>query len=186
MGVDLFLTVGSQMPFDRLTAAVAHWVREQQRVATNFDARAQVGTTQLDETALRGLRWSRLMSPADYLLHCRHARVLVAHAGMGSVLTAMDLGIPMVLMPRRATLGETRSDHQLDTARHLQRHWQGPPLRIAWDEHEVPDALDAALQGHWPPPLAFAHRVGHEGPNRTAGRPELIAHLRGLINLQRR
>lgn len=184
MGLDLFLTVGSQMPFDRLTAAVAHWVREHRRVETGFCALAQVGSTQLDEAALQGLHWSRLMTPSDYLHHCRQARVLVAHAGMGSVLTALDLGIPLVLMPRRGTLGETRNDHQLDTARHLQGHWQGPPLRIAWDEREIPEALEAAFQGRWPQP--FAQSLARDGAARATGRSELIAHLRDRIDLQRR
>ncbi len=40
---------------------------------------------------------------------------------MGTILTALDLGKPLILMPRRADLGEHRNDHQLDTAAEMAR-----------------------------------------------------------------
>jgi UDP-N-acetylglucosamine transferase subunit ALG13 len=44
------------------------------------------------------------------------ADVIVSHAGMGTILSATEIGKPIVLMPRRADMGEHRNNHQLDTA----------------------------------------------------------------------
>ncbi len=44
------------------------------------------------------------------------ATAIVAHAGMGTILTALEMGKPLLVMPRRAALGEHRNDHQLATA----------------------------------------------------------------------
>ena len=43
------------------------------------------------------------------------ARLVVAHAGVGSVVSAGEQGKPIVVLPRRAALGEHTSDHQVET-----------------------------------------------------------------------
>ena len=43
------------------------------------------------------------------------AAAIVAHAGMGTILTALETGKRLLVMPRRAALGEHRNDHQLAT-----------------------------------------------------------------------
>jgi UDP-N-acetylglucosamine transferase subunit ALG13 len=40
---------------------------------------------------------------------------------MGTILTALELGKPLILMPRRSDLGEHRNDHQRDTAAEMRR-----------------------------------------------------------------
>jgi UDP-N-acetylglucosamine transferase subunit ALG13 len=40
---------------------------------------------------------------------------------MGTILSAAELGKPVILMPRRAKFGEHRNDHQQDTAREMAR-----------------------------------------------------------------
>jgi hypothetical protein len=40
---------------------------------------------------------------------------------MGTILTAAELGKPLILMPRRAKFGEHRNDHQQDTVREMAR-----------------------------------------------------------------
>jgi UDP-N-acetylglucosamine transferase subunit ALG13 len=59
------------------------------------------------------------MSPAE----CRDAMLeaagIIAHAGMGTVLCALELGKPLLIVPRRASLGEHRNEHQMATARRL-------------------------------------------------------------------
>jgi len=57
-----------------------------------------------------------LFSEAVYEAAFREARVVVAHAGIGTLLTALQLGKPLIVVPRRAALGEQRNDHQVETA----------------------------------------------------------------------
>lgn len=107
----IFATVGGQMPFERLIRLVDEWAGREGR----DDVVAQVG---LGETP-RNLDCVRMFAPAEYRTTVREASVVVAHAGMGTILTALELGKPLLVLPRLAGLGETRNDHQVATARRL-------------------------------------------------------------------
>ena len=108
----IFVTVGGQLPFDRLVHTVDRWAAGQQR----SDVFAQIGES---ERPPNHIQWQRFLSPPDFQYKAREARVLIAHAGMGSILTALECGKPIVVMPRRAHLGEHRNDHQWATVNHL-------------------------------------------------------------------
>lgn len=157
----IFLTVGSQMPFDRLVQAVDAWA------AARGDAPEVVA--QIGDSTLRPqhLRHRRSMPPAEFQATCAAARFLVGHAGMGTVLTALELGKPLLLLPRRGELQETRNDHQLATARWLQGR-QG--IHIAWDVHELVPLLDSLMGADRLPP-----------PSATAPDARLIGAIRGFI-----
>jgi len=58
---------------------------------------------------------------------------------MGTIITALELDKPILVMPRRGDLGETRNDHQLATARRL--HALGL-IEVALDEAELRSRLD--------------------------------------------
>lgn len=49
----------------------------------------------------------------------RQSRLVVAHAGAGTVLTALQERRPVVLVPRLRSLGEHIDDHQLELAEAL-------------------------------------------------------------------
>lgn len=131
----IFVTVGAQMPFDRLVAAVDRWAELRNRT----DIYAQIGESGLQP---HHIQWSRFDAPAEFRRLVEEADVVVAHAGMGTILTALELGKPILVMPRRAALRETRSDHQVATARQLSL--QGL-VNVAWDEHELVEKLDRQL-----------------------------------------
>lgn len=58
--------------------------------------------------------------PSDELEQAvREADVVVAHAGTGAALTALEHGKCPLLVPRRAAAGEHVDDHQLEIAREL-------------------------------------------------------------------
>ena len=61
-------------------------------------------------------------SPFDELVeHVRRARVVVSHAGVGSVLTALANGKRPVVVPRLHRFGEAVDDHQLPFAPQARR-----------------------------------------------------------------
>jgi UDP-N-acetylglucosamine transferase subunit ALG13 len=123
----IFVTVGGQLPFDRLVHTVDRWAMHQHRE----DVFAQIG----ESTNPPGhIQWQRFLSPPDFQSKAREAQVIIAHAGMGSILTALELGKPIVLMPRRAHLGEHRNDHQWATVKHLGRD---VGVVVAADEDEL-------------------------------------------------
>lgn len=108
----IFVTVGGQVPFDRLVETVDAWAKEARR----SDVFAQIGTSRLEPSSIS---WVRFLSPEEYRRTVHSAEVVVSHAGMGTILTALELGTPLIIMPRRAHLAETRNDHQLATMRRL-------------------------------------------------------------------
>jgi UDP-N-acetylglucosamine transferase subunit ALG13 len=57
-----------------------------------------------------------LLPPDEFdRLFCS-ARLIVAHAGIGTILSAMQQQKPIIIFPRIAALGEHRNEHQLATA----------------------------------------------------------------------
>jgi UDP-N-acetylglucosamine transferase subunit ALG13 len=128
----IFVTVGTQLPFDRMVAAVDAWAG----AVPARSVTAQIGPSQVR----RGnIETRRFISPAECRRLMQEADVVVAHAGMGTILGALELGTPVLVMPRRAALGEHRNDHQLATARWFAK--QGS-ISVAFDEDELVRKLD--------------------------------------------
>lgn len=133
----IFLTVGTHEPFDRLVKAVDEWC-----AARHFEGLVFGQVTDRAKYLPTSFPWVPSLAPNIYRDHCRQASVMVAHAGMGSIITAMSIGKPLVIMPRRGHLGETRNDHQYDTAR---RFGDRPGIYSAMSEAELPTVLDRAM-----------------------------------------
>jgi UDP-N-acetylglucosamine transferase subunit ALG13 len=108
----ILVTVGGQLPFDRLIHAVDRWAMDSGR----DDVFAQIGNSTRPPSHVT---WERFLSPSDFQAKARESELIIAHAGIGSILTALELEKPIVVMPRRAHLGEHRNDHQWATVKHL-------------------------------------------------------------------
>ena len=108
----IFVTVGAQMPFDRLIESVDQWAGREGR----HDVLAQIGDGAYVPAHVRHVRH---MDPQTFRATVLDAEMIIAHAGMGSILTALELGKPILVMPRRGDLHETRNDHQVATAQKL-------------------------------------------------------------------
>lgn len=128
----IFVTVGTDGPFDRLVSTVDRWAATRGR----NDVVAQIGSSSLEPASLR---WHRFLDPPQFRDHFSSADLIVAHAGMGTILTALRYQKPLLVMPRRASLGEQRNEHQLATARHLM---QLGKVTVAADEAELLHWLD--------------------------------------------
>lgn len=128
----IFVTVGTQLAFDRLIHGVDDWAADR----PGLEVFAQAGPTSLEP---RHIDWKQFVSPDECRARMRGARAIVAHAGMGTILSALELGKPLLVMPRRAALGEQRNDHQLATARRFAQH---PGVAVAFDQDELAAKLD--------------------------------------------
>lgn len=123
----IFVTVGTQLPFDRMVRAVDDWAVSK----GCSDIFAQVGTSSYQP---RRIRCVPSLHPAEFKRRFMEATIVISHAGMGSIISAVEVGKPLIVVPRRAALGEHRNDHQLATAR---RFVELGVIRAAFDEHEV-------------------------------------------------
>ncbi|MFO1031254.1 MAG: glycosyltransferase [Planctomycetota bacterium] len=155
----IFVTVGHQMPFDRLIAAVDAWAGARGR----SDVFAQIGTTSLRPAHVQ---FADKIEPAEFKRRMQQATAVVAHAGMGSILTALECGTPILVMPRLGRLQETRNDHQVATAERMKALGR---VVVAMDEHELPAAMDR---------LADLARGPAIAPQAS---PELLAAVRAFV-----
>jgi UDP-N-acetylglucosamine transferase subunit ALG13 len=143
----IFVTVGSDIPFDRLLKAVDSWARENNRQ----DVFAQIGTHAWKPDYIA---FTPMLSPAEFRERLIASNVVVGHAGMGTILSALGHSKPILVMPRRLALNETRNDHQMATAEHLLAM---DKINVAFDEVELRvklDQIDALIPREKIPPLA--------------------------------
>ncbi len=122
----IFLTVGTQLPFDRLVAAV-----DEIAATLSEPVVAQIGVTQYQP---KHLDWHASLSPQQFDGFLSQARLLIAHAGTGTVLAAKRHTKPIIVFPRQSSLGEHRNDHQLATCKHLENT---PGVYIAYEPQDL-------------------------------------------------
>lgn len=138
--MNLFLTVGTQLPFDRLTRAVDDWLEDNPDHAPKVFG--QIGPVGGTNYLPRNFDWVEFLSPEEFGVRFEGASHVVAHAGMGTIISAMVAGKPITILPRRAALGEQRNDHQIATVRNFQTK---PGVQVAADEGDVSNAIDTML-----------------------------------------
>lgn len=88
-----------------------------------------------------GALWVDFLEYAELVEHVRVARVVVSHAGVGTVLTSLREGKRPVVVPRLHRYGEAVDDHQLGFGRRLA---QAGLVRLVEDPARLPDAIAAA------------------------------------------
>ncbi|WP_161957394.1 glycosyltransferase [Aestuariivirga litoralis] len=158
----MFVTVGTQLPFDRLIAAVDRWA-----ATADADVFAQTGSASY---VPEHMAWKRIITGTEANDWIRTADLVVAHAGMGTILTRCETGLPIIVMPRRAELGEHRNEHQSATAKRLAHL---PGLTVAENEVELFNQLRGFT------PLATTRRM------EAVASPMLLAAISEFIAVPR-
>lgn len=153
----IFLTLGTQLPFERLVQAVD--VAAGQLDEPIF---GQIGTSSY---VPKYMEYKDCLTPAEFREKFSAARVIVGHAGMGTILSARSSGKPLLIMARKASLGEHRNDHQLATLAQMR---STPGIHVLKDDTDLVSLLTK-------PDLPAMSDT--ESPNRT----RLITRLRSEI-----
>ena len=131
----IFVTVGSQLSFDRLTGAVDSWAAARPEA----ELFGQVGDTDNPPANFESVS---TMTPEEYQLRFAEADLIVGHAGMGTIIAALESGKPLLMLPRLGRLKESRNDNQVGTA----RHFSGFGLfEVVASESEIPARMDHML-----------------------------------------
>lgn len=159
-GTVIFVTVGEQLPFNRLVQTVDAWTANSGR-----EVFAQIGETRFRPSRIQ---YQKFLPLAEFDRKFREAEVIIGHAGMGTIITALEMEKPILVMPRQAALGEHRNDHQFATAkRFLALNF----VSVAFDENELLAKLDKLDE--------IIHVQGNKkafGPS-----PQLIKTIRDFI-----
>lgn len=104
----IFVVTGTQLPFDRLIK-----ILDETAPLLGEEMVAQVNSGDYQPKHIKTVA---LLPPDEFdELFCK-ARLIVAHAGIGTILTALQYSKPIIIFPRIAALGEQRNEHQLATA----------------------------------------------------------------------
>jgi len=123
----IFVTVGTQLPFDRLICAV-------DEIAPLLNGERIVAQTNGGRYIARNIECKSYFSADEFNTFIRQSRMIISHAGTGSIISALTYKRPIIIMPRRASLGEHRNEHQLATARKMD---ELKFVNVAYDEHQL-------------------------------------------------
>lgn len=163
----IFLTIGTHEPFDRLVRCVDDWCGARGSDVTVF---GQI--TDRADYKPQHFQAVASLSPEDYSKQFEAAEFIVSHAGMGSIITALSKQKPIIVLPRRGHLQETRNDHQFATVQHF-KDWPG--IFAAQDEAELKMHLSAVADGN----AAKSHKISQFAEDK------LLNTLRDFIHVGR-
>lgn len=107
----IFCTIGTQAPFDRFVKIV-------DEVAACIDEEI-IAQVYKSEYVAKNIRTIDFLEPDAFNKLFNKARLIVSHAGMGTIISAMQQNKPIIIFPRIAALGEHRNEHQLATAQKM-------------------------------------------------------------------
>ncbi|WP_297819959.1 glycosyltransferase [uncultured Paraglaciecola sp.] len=108
----IFLTVGTQLPFDRFVKIVDAWayIHPEEEVFAQIAEGSYVP---------KHMQYIDYLSEQQYSEVFNKSEVILAHAAMGSVISSLMASKPIIIYPRKASLGEHRNEHQLATCSKL-------------------------------------------------------------------
>jgi UDP-N-acetylglucosamine transferase subunit ALG13 len=129
----IFLTVGTQFPFDRLVEAIDKAAGD-----NGFDDEifAQIGNSSYRP---RNFKAEQELEKSVFDEHLTRADGVISHAGMGTITLALEHKKPLLVMPRLRKYREAVNDHQLAIAKEFEklRH-----LLVAYDASDIPMKIE--------------------------------------------
>ncbi len=128
----IFLTVGTQFPFDRLVNAVDNIISDGSIGETLF---AQIGESTYKP---RNFESAISLEKSMFDNYTRQASAIIGHAGMGTITTALYNHKPLLVMPRRKKYGEVVNDHQLAIAKKFEELGH---ILVAYDTEDLPERI---------------------------------------------
>jgi UDP-N-acetylglucosamine transferase subunit ALG13 len=157
----IFLTTGTQEPFDRLLKVmddIAFQLSDTTFIVQAFKFQYEV----------KNMKVLGFIPPEQFNTLFEEAELIISHAGMGTIISALVNKKPIIVMPRLMKYNEHRNEHQLATAKKFDALGY---IRVAYDE----DELKTKFFSIWPDNIKPLHNIGNLASN------ELIDSLRDFI-----
>jgi UDP-N-acetylglucosamine transferase subunit ALG13 len=144
----ILVAVGaSEFPFDRLLRAI-------DKLPTREPVVVQHGPSEVCPAHAHCIPFVPQETLAQLV---REARVVVTHAGVGSILLSLTNGKRPCVVPRLGRFGETVDDHQLESAR---KFAQAGLVTLVENPDHLGDAIAVAETDPILPPLGEGRLVG--------------------------
>lgn len=96
-------------------------------------------------------RFFRFTSWDEILYLNKKARIIISHAGAGTILTALRYSKPIICVPRLKDYGEHTDNHQLEVAKTLNKE---DKILLARNKQELLDNIKKIKRG-WKPRLTI-------------------------------
>lgn len=129
----IFVVTGTQEPFDRMVRAIDKWAVTQNK----HEIFAQIASADYHPVSFES---TGFISPEKFDAYFKGADLIVSHAGMGTIISALSNAKPIIVMPRLALYHEHRNDHQLATAKSFE---QMGYVKVAYTEEELVTYLNS-------------------------------------------
>jgi beta-1,4-N-acetylglucosaminyltransferase len=128
----IFLTVGTQFPFDRFVRAVDN-IFDQGLIDEEIFA-------QIGETSYKPRNFESVVSLEKKVFDERFKRAssVISHAGVGTITVALKNHKPLLVMPRMKRYKEHVNDHQVATAKKFEE--LGHILAV-YDVKDLPNGI---------------------------------------------
>lgn len=128
----IFLTVGTQFPFDRLVEAIDKIADDN---IIEEDIFAQTGESLYKP---RNFKTTVSLNKPIFDDYINKASKVISHAGMGTITAALEYQKPLLVVPRLKKYGEVVNDHQVAICRKFE---QLGHLLVAYDTKALPKKL---------------------------------------------
>jgi UDP-N-acetylglucosamine transferase subunit ALG13 len=128
----IFLTVGTQFPFDRLVRAIDGIIDDGLISETLF---AQIGESSYRP---RNFGSAARLEKKVFDERLKQASSIISHAGMGTITMALSNHKPLLVMPRLKRYHEVVNDHQVAIARKFAELGH---ILVAYDVKDLPDGI---------------------------------------------
>jgi UDP-N-acetylglucosamine transferase subunit ALG13 len=161
----IFVTIGTQEPFNRLIKAV-----DDIAIVLNTEIVVQ---TFHNDYVVKNMKVHNFLSPIEFDKYFNQADLIISHAGMGTIISALVSNKPIIVMPRLLKFDEHRNEHQLATAKRFDALGY---IRVAYNEDELKEKLFAM----WPDNVKPLHAIGKFASG------QLIDSLKNFVALQDR
>jgi UDP-N-acetylglucosamine transferase subunit ALG13 len=143
----IFVTIGTQEPFDRL-------LRAMDEVALLLKGTEIIAQTSLTNYKVKNMKVLNFVAPKEFDMYFSEAKFIVSHAGMGTIISALEREKPIIVMPRLIQYSEHRNEHQLATAKRFDELGY---IHVAYNEQE----LKSKILDIWSDNLKPLHAIGN-------------------------
>ncbi|HAF36757.1 glycosyltransferase [Sphingobacterium multivorum] len=143
----IFIITGTQEPFDRLLKLV-------KKIIPDYFGEIVIQAKTDILFHEKHVKVYDFLEPDEFKYFFEKASLIVSHAGMGTIISALSQEKPILIFPRKVTLREHRNDHQLATAKKM---IESGYVYVAMEETEFLEKLRFLIAQETVEPL---YRIG--------------------------
>jgi UDP-N-acetylglucosamine transferase subunit ALG13 len=110
----IFVTIGTQEPFDRLLEMA-------EKIAEEKTIKIIAQNSKLSKFNSKQIELVGFLKPNEFDYFLKDADLIISHAGMGTIISTLLFEKSLIVVPREYKFREHRSDHQNATANYFKK-----------------------------------------------------------------